>query len=63
MNKGITTESLGPHSYLKIVLTSISKSRRLKATRNREQKWAILGTSHHDCISETYPQTYTVRHI
>jgi hypothetical protein len=32
-------------------LTSISKSKRLNAARNNEQKWAILGTSHHDCIS------------
>lgn len=28
--------------------TSISKSRRLKASLNKEQKCAILGTSHHD---------------
>lgn len=31
--------------------TSISKSRRLKASLNKEQKCAILGTSHHDWMS------------
>jgi hypothetical protein len=46
---------IGLHIHIKCVavicLTSISKSKRLNAARNSEQKWAILGTSHHDCIS------------
>lgn len=29
----------------------MSKSNKLKAVLNKEQKYAILGTSHHDCIS------------
>lgn len=35
------------------VFTSISKSGRLNAVLNSEQKWAMAGTSHHDWISST----------
>lgn len=38
------------YCYL-LPLTSMSKSRRLNAVLNREQKYAMLGTSHHDWIS------------
>lgn len=43
-------------SYYKqpeFLFTSISKSGRLKAVLNSEQKWAMAGTSHQDWISPT----------
>lgn len=35
------------------LFTSISKSGRLNAVLNSEQKWAMAGTSHQDWISST----------
>lgn len=47
--KGIQCCCGRPRSYF----TSISKSGRLNAVLNSEQKWAMAGTSHHDWISST----------
>jgi len=41
-------------------LTSMSKSDKSKAVLNREQKWAMEGTSHQDWISARRKQNYGI---
>lgn len=43
----------GYYKQPQFLFTSISKSGRLNAVLNSEQKWAMAGTSHQDWISST----------